>query len=265
MKSNDYLYNSFLPYFEALQLCRWMNCLCDMSRRLHRSGHIPENLAEAASCNLRVLAPQIRPATSSPEEFASTLAREEKLAKMTDEEKEEFYAQEWKKVEAKIESGEIDIWDDTPTYADTEETKRFIRDSIEYFNSKLSQAVNPNASFLEALALRVFQTLDKVQGSIQPELLKQVRGLEALLLTWDTARMAHEGRPPYSIKFSEQVAEALGIDPVVEESKMATDYALPERFARIALVAATLARNTLPEYQREIDAMAEKIRQTKKQ
>jgi hypothetical protein len=258
--NTEYLYGSFLPYFESLHMARWLTRLCDISRRLQRNGPISENIADGAAHNARIFNPDLRPANTSPAEFTKMREREVKLKSLSEEERDEFLQSEWKEVEEKITSGEIDLWDDTPVFTDRGEVERFFQESLTYLRTKVNPAANPQASFLEALLVKIVDCLtDNKDSKIQ----NRIRGYQALLYLWDTARMAQEGRPPYQVKFSPQVAEALGIDPVVEESRLATDYALPSSFIRHSLAAGQLARKHLPEYQREITALEEKLQQTK--
>jgi len=259
--NSHYLYGSFLPYFESLHMARWLTRLCDLSRRLRKLGPISENIADAAAHSARIFNPEIRPAGTSSTKFTEMCDRENKLKAMNAEEKESFYQQEWAEVEAKISSGEIDIWDDTPTFVERTDVERFLQDSLEYLRRKVCTAANPQASFLEAMILRTVDCLEEQQKN--PSITNKVRGCQCLLILWDTARMKHEGRPPYQIKFSAQVAEALGIDPVVEESRLATEYSLPDSFVRHGLVAAKLARLHLPEYPQEIAGLVKNLRQTK--
>lgn len=257
----EYLYESFLPYFESLHMARWLTHLCDISRRLQKGGPISENIGDAAAHNARIFNPDLRPANTNLDEFVKLRKREEKVNSMSADERNEFYQSEWETIKDKITSEEIDLWDDTPHFTDKAEIKRFFVESLSYLRTKVCPAVNPQTSFLEALLGQIVENLEANSSS---ESQNKVRGYQALLTLWDCARMAQEGRPPYQIKFSPQVAEALGIDPIVEESRLATEYAVPDTFVRHALIAGKVARKHLPEYQQEIAALEEKLRQTKK-
>lgn len=207
----QYIFDSFLPYRDALHLSRWVQGLMVLGRLLRRGGPIAENFCWGAGLSARHIAPQLRPAGQSEEGFRETLSREAQHESFNEEELRDFLEDEAEELRAKIDSGEIDIWDDTPVWVAREEVEDFISRSLEYLETKICSACNGEESLLERLIPQAVECLRRGNDS---------RELYAGLLVWDYARMYYEGEPPYRVVFSPQVAETLGIDPQMESVKM---------------------------------------------
>lgn len=209
--SEQYVFESFLPYRGSLFLARWVQGLIVLQRALDRGGPIAENFCWGAGMAARHLAPQIRIAGQSEEEFLETAKREERDAGLSSEELRDRLEGEAESLRDKINSGEIDIWDDTPVWVSRGEVEDFITRSLDFLESKICPACNGATSFLERLIPLAVDGLRRKEVN---------REIYAALLLWDYARMHYEGEPPYRIVFSEQVADVLGIDPQLESVKM---------------------------------------------
>lgn len=205
------VFESFLPYRDALYLARWVQGLLTLRRLLNRGGPVAENFCWGAGISARHLAPQIRPAGQSEEEFLRTIQRERQREGLSEDELGEMLEEEAEELREKIDSGEIDIWDDTPVWVDRGEVEDFISRSLDYLESKVCPACRAETSLLERL---IPQAVDILRRG------DEGRTHYAALLVWDYARMYHEGEPPYRIVFSSQVAETLGIDPQMESIRM---------------------------------------------
>lgn len=209
--SEQYVFESFLPYRGSLFLARWVQGLIVLQRAIDRGGPIAENFCWGAGMAARHLAPQIRIAGQSEEEFLETAEREERDAGLSAEELLGRLEVEAEGLRDKIDSGEIDIWDDTPVWVSRGEVEDFITRSLDFLEAKICPACNGSTSLLERLIPLA------VSGLRRKEVNRQIY---AILLMWDYARMHYEGEPPYRIVFSEQVADVLGIDPQLESAKM---------------------------------------------
>lgn len=206
-----YVFESFLPYRDALHLARWLQGLMTLQRLLGRGGPICENACYGAGLAAQHIAPQIRYAGQSEEDFQAMRRREEARKNLSEQERRDLLEEETeemaRELREKIDSGEIDIWDDTPVWVEREEVQEFISRSLDYIEEKICPACNEKASLLERLVPVAISQLRKGVSD---------RRLYATLVIWDYARMYYEGEPPYRVVFSAQVAEALGVDAQME-------------------------------------------------
>jgi hypothetical protein len=209
--TTEYTFGSFLEYRDALHLARWVQGLLTLNKLLSRGGPISENICWGVGSSARHIAPQIRPAGQSELDFKQTVREEERRRGMSKKDLEESLEQEARDLRAKIDSGEIDIWDDSPVWVDRQEVIDFVSRSLDFLDSKIKVACNEKTSLVEKLIKEGIETARN--GEYDSE-------LYATLILWDYARMYHEGEPPYKVVFSEQVATALGIDPTLESIKM---------------------------------------------
>jgi len=214
-QKENYVFESFLPYRDALHLARWLQGLMILQRLLGRGGPICENACYGAGLAAQHIAPQIRSAAQSEEEFQKARQREESRSGLNEQERRDLLEEETeelaRELREKIDSGEIDIWDDTPVWVDRGEVQKFISRSLDYIEEKICPACNGEVSLLEKLVPIATAHLRKGTSD---------RGLYATLMIWDYARMYYEGEPPYRVTFSAQVAETLGIDPQMESVKL---------------------------------------------
>lgn len=246
----QYLFESFLAYRDALSLCRWVGGVLKLSRLVERGGPIQESLCWAAGHNGRVLFPQLRPAGTSVETFERTLADEHKRKSLSAEALNEMMEKEAEELRTKIDSGAIDIWDDTPVWVDKGEVRRFVDESQALLSGKIRPACNREISFFENLVALSVDALE------EPDLQAR-RFAEAMLLMWDYGRMYYEGEPPYKVVFSSQVAEALGIDPEMESLKFSRMPPLRQWDRKRLWAAMGIAQTGFPAYGPEIKQIVE--------
>jgi hypothetical protein len=162
---------------------------------------------------------------------------------MSKEELEEYLDTQSQELIVKIESGEIDIWDDTPQYTSIEEAKRFLQDSTNTLSKKFLKACAPDKSLLEHITKTTTDLLSKEPKNKKEEneILGRLMTYKALLVLWDSARMFHEGEPPYKISFSNQVSEKLGLDPILASAKLSEMRPLRKGSYQEKLVTAALS------------------------
>lgn len=239
---NEFLFGSFLPYRKALNLERWVGSLIELDRSLTRGGPICETKTNSAEFNAKSLLGDFRPPWQSEADFESEKRHSERLAKMTGDELDEFMEEEGSKISKMIDSGELDLWDDSVVWRDRQDVASFVRESLSHLSAKVSPACNPKVSFLEKVVRLSVEELK--EGTATNE---RLRALYALLVIWDYGKMHFEGEPPYSVKFSPQVAEALGIDPEMESIKMSTMPPLDKRGARRIGACLKLVKRGAPE------------------
>jgi dGTP triphosphohydrolase len=211
--NQEYLFESFLPYRESLNLIRGLNSLLKIKKILSSNKNVEEQILERASFNIRCLLPNVRPANLSEDEFQETLNREKKEKEMSEEEFQKDLEEKSEDLREKIESGILDIWDDTPTFIDKDKAKSYLQRVLLELKEKLISHCQPNKSFMEKMAKNAFTALTTENYNHLPQ-------LQALMGVWDYAKIAYEKEPPYKIVFSDQVAEQLGIDPVLESIRL---------------------------------------------
>lgn len=177
--------------------------------------NINQQVFYAPEFNGRALFPQLRTPWLTQEEFDKERAAEERRQSLTEEEMAEESEQLSRELNRKIESGELDIWDDSPQYISRAEGELFFDTALALLKTKMLPALRPGSTLLDDLVLDFLPSLEtpKLQRS-------KFKSLRALMLLWDYARMFYEGEPPFSIKFSDQVAEALGLDAELESAKL---------------------------------------------
>jgi hypothetical protein len=210
---NEYLFESFLPYREALNLERGLHSLIRIQKLLLKGKNIEEQILERSSFNIRYLLPKVKPATMTTEEFEKALAKEEKEKSMDEEELRQKLEDEGEELRRRIDSGELDIWDDSPNFIPAYKAKGYLKDTLGALKAKIIDHCQPNKSFLEKMAIECYQALNQDNYEFYPQ-------LQALLEIWDYGKIAYEKEPPYKIVFSDQVAEVLGIDPIMESIKL---------------------------------------------
>jgi hypothetical protein len=225
--SPEYLFESFLPYREALNLGRALYSLCRLKKLLLANKDIEEQIIERLSFSLRYLLPNVKPANMSQEEFDKTLQKEREEKLLSEEELRQKIETESEKIREQIDSGEIDIWDDSPHFIDNKKCEEYLEDAIHALKSKIIDHLNPQESFFEKIVKETHLALtSKKPRSKTPKDQNWQTGfqdlakLQALLRIWDYAKISYEKEPPYKIVFSEQVAEFLGIDPIMESIKL---------------------------------------------
>lgn len=210
----DFLFGSFLDYRNSLNLARSLDGLLRLKRALQQNREVDQRLTDYASSCLRVIFPEIKIPGWTEREFKDLLESENKSKGLSTEELMDKIEEDAESLREKIDSGEIDIWDDTPKYVNYQECQDFLTKSTQILKSKILPACNPNVSLLESLTKNIIEFLDSKEYN--HKLGQLYRGL---LTLWDSARMFHEGEPPYKITFSKHVAEQLGIDPILESIK----------------------------------------------
>jgi hypothetical protein len=250
--SPAFLFESFLPYRDALHLARWVQGLLRLQRALESGGPVSEHFCWSAGAAARRIAPQIRPPEQSEESFAEITESERKEAEMSEDELEDRMEKLSADLAEKIDSGELDVWDDSPRWVDRGEVERFIAESLVYLEKKILPACNGSISFLEDI-------LSDTLSSIRSRDLEQMRGYYALLLIWDYGRMFYEGEPPYRIVFSKQVAEVLGIDPEMESVRMQAMRPVEGDSSKRLIRAKQIAARTFPSFDGELDMLFKTI------
>lgn len=211
--SQEYIFESFLPYRDLLHLERGVVNLLELKLALqtHRAK-FEEQLLYAGEFNIRALFPQVKTPWQTDQEFAKEREREIAFNKLTEAERKENMEKEADELRKKIDSGELDIWDDSPRYIEREKVEQYIKESISALES-IQKACNGEKSLIEGIILKVLSKFAEIPR-------KEIKALVAYLSIWDRARMYYEGEPPYRIIFSKQVSEELGIDPEMEAIKM---------------------------------------------
>jgi hypothetical protein len=206
----DYLYGCFLNYRDSLYVCRTLEGLIRLKKALRIQSPVDQRLTDYASSCIRLILPEIKIPGWSEKEFSDLLNNEKENKTLSDDELMEKINRDSELLREKIDSGEIDIWDDTPKYVDFDEAKSFLETSISTIENKILKACNEKVSLLEGLTKTITSLLHKRDNY------GELREYEALLIIWDSSRMFYEGEPPFKIVFSSQVSEQLGIDPVME-------------------------------------------------
>jgi hypothetical protein len=248
-----FLFESFLPYRDALQLARWVQGVLRLQRALSAGGPVSEHFCWGAGGAARRIAPQIRPAEQSKESFDELLEEERRQADLSESELEDRLEKLSESLAEKIDSGELDIWDDSPRWVDRSEVERFLDESLDYLEKKILPACNGKISFLESLIPHVLESIRAGNAAA-------MRGYYALLLIWDYGRMFYEGEPPYRIVFSKQVAEALGIDPEMESVRMQTMRPVEGEAARRLFRSRRIAESAHPDLIGEVESLFEVIK-----
>jgi len=216
----SYLFDCFLPYRDALHLERWVSSLFKLQELLEANIPIQENYVYGAHHTAHCFFPDLRSPYYSEEEWKDVRKKELEFAAMTEEEKNQKIEEDSERIREQVESGEIDIWDDTPQYVDRNEVQKFVNQCIELLKTKFLKALNPKVSYIEKLLKEAINYLENFSHNDPQERRKTRKGLRATLHLWDVAKTYNEGEPPYRIVFSEQVAEALGIDATLESAKL---------------------------------------------
>jgi hypothetical protein len=210
MTDSEYSFESFLPYRQALQLARMVSGLLRLELGMRRGcRNFDETLVSGISFNARAIFPDIKPPGMGEDEFREVRQREEEERAMNEEERGERIEKMAEDLRRSIEKGEIDIWDDTPRFVDADKVAEFRDNSLRKLTESLTPSLKPGAGLLADLTREAVGSVAAGTGDI-------LRGYRGGLVAWDFARMHHEGEPPYKIAFSRQVAEALGLDPVLE-------------------------------------------------
>lgn len=210
-EQEDFLFGCFLGYKDALYLCRSLDGLIRLNRAFQTKGPIDQRITDYASSCIRTIFPKIKIPGWTTQEFEDLINNEEKNKNLSHEELMEKLDQESQILQEKIESGEIDIWDDTPKYVSIDECKTFLNDCINILKEKVLPACNEKVSLIESLSREIVNAISEDKNY------QLQKDYQALLTLWDSARMHHEGEPPFKIVFASQVIEKLGIDPVMEE------------------------------------------------
>jgi hypothetical protein len=210
-EQDDFLFGCFLGYKDALYLCRSLDGLIRLNRAFQTKGPIDQRITDYASSCIRTIFPQIKIPGWTTQEFEDLTRNEEENKNLSHEELMEKLDEESKILEEKIDSGEIDIWDDTPKYVSIEECKTFLNDCINILKEKGLPACNEKVSLIEGLSKKIINTISEGENN------QLQKDYQALLALWDSARMHHEGEPPFKVVFASQVIEKLGIDPIMEE------------------------------------------------
>lgn len=209
-EKEEYLYGCFLGYRDALYLGRTLDGLMKLHKVLETNSKVNQQITDYASSCIRMILPNIKIPGWTNQEFLDLLSNEAENRELSSDDLMDKIEQDSELLREKIEAGEIDIWDDSPTYVDRAECTVFMKEALELIKTKVVPACNPKESLLEALTKGVVDLLEKNNNY------QQQRGYQALLILWDSARMFHEGEPPFKIAFSAQVAAQLGIDPIME-------------------------------------------------
>lgn len=214
----EYLFESFLPYREALNLGRALYGICKLKKIILLGRNVEEQIIERISFNIRYLLPDIKPANITNEEFEKILKRERDDKTLSEDDLQERLENEGNELRAKIDSGELDIWDDSPNFIEFQKCSDYLDNALQALKSKIIDHLAPEKSFFEKMVKEGYGILCKTNDKTNlsnPDITK----LQVLLRIWDYAKIAYEKEPPYKIVFSEQVAEFLGIDPVMESIK----------------------------------------------
>lgn len=248
MNTQHYLFDSFLPYQKAITLARWLQGLCSLKRKNSRNGPINENALGRVVFNARSIFPEICLPGHTVSDMAEMLEEDNKLDNMSTEEMEEYMDKKALEIQEMVESGELDMWDDEPKFAKSEDINRFLQTSLELLNTKILKACNKEVSFLERITIEIVALLNSNQ-------IIELRGYEAILLYWDTAKIQYEGEPPYKISFSKQVSEALGLDPIMDPIKLQQLEPLDTRTIKKLKIVEKLVKKSLPQYTEELKQM----------
>lgn len=252
MPRTDLLYDSFLPYRDALSLARWCRGLLQIQTRIQNQAPIPECMGDSCGSIARALHPELRPTSYSPEEFEEMLAEEKKREKMTPEEKEAYFEDLSEDLHKRIENGEINLWDEKKRYTSHKEAERFLKESTTWLNKKIQPACNAQVSLLEDLILESLKCLEN--PPISPTAAK---GLQRILYLWEEGKIRHEGEPPYKIVFSSQVAEFLGLDAELESIRLQSLPPLQIEEKKRLRAAAQAAKKFLPHRQTAVDELSQ--------
>jgi hypothetical protein len=219
-RASDRLFECFLPYRQALSLDRWIGGLCEQKLALDAGiPLIPEKKTRAAAYNGRELVPSLRPPGCTPEQLELEIREEQRWRNLSKEEAEAEMEEVANDLRVRLDDPEIweKVMDDTPILFPREEVARFQQESLETLKKKIVPACNQEASLLEGLVPPALAMLCSA-GQKSAE----AKTLRAFLEIWDTARMFHEGEPPYSITFSREAAKDLGIDSEMESIRFQT-------------------------------------------
>lgn len=242
MKSASYYFESFLPYRQSLQLGRTVNGLLELEIGASKACRsFDETHVSGIAASARGIFPDIKPPGMSGGEFAKMREREKSEEAMSEDEMAEHIEQMAQNLRAGIESGEIDIWDDTVRLIGDGQVADFCKEAWSNLNHSLVPSLKPGVGLLGDL-------VREAEGAVKTKEAGAIRGLRAALTIWDFARMHYEGEPPYKIVFSSQVAEALGLDPVTEkirEVSMPAPTNLDKRRMRAAL---SVVSRTAPKF-----------------
>ncbi len=209
----DFLYGCFLSYRDSLYLERSLDGLLRLKRSLTNNSPIDQRITDYASSCIRTIFPEIKIPGWNEKEFDELLENEKLNQSLSHEDLMEQVERDSELLREQIESGELDIWDDTPQYIAYEEGKEFLETSLNLLEKKIAPACNGEISLIENLTKRIVKSLGKPP---KKENIREWKDYQALLVLWDSARMFHEGEPPFKVVFSNIVAQQLGLDPVLE-------------------------------------------------
>lgn len=241
MMNKGYAFESFLPYRQALNLGRTVEGLLRLEIGFRKGcGKFDETLVSGIAFVARDIFPEIKPPEMCEEEFQQMRDREEMEKSMTEVERSENIERMARKIGAAIESGELDIWDETPRFIEGSKVDEFCNNLWSRMNATMVPSLKPGVGLLGDLVRMGAENLKT--GATD-----RVRACRAGLAVWTFARMHHEGEPPYRIEFSSQVAEALGIDPVMEKIRAAKMPAPNRMDMRRMEAALAVTRHGAPE------------------
>ena len=259
MSDQEYLFGCFLPYRQALGLSRWAVGLLKLEDRIEAEVPIEEMSIERIHAPARSLFPDLKPPTISEEQWYEIRAKEKWEDGLTDEERAALLEKESEEIAEAIDSGKINIWDDTPNYVDTEKARKFGLECAELLGQKFRKALNPKASFLEKRIHEVIEHLENTGKKGAAQRKKARKGLVAALTLWDCGKIYHEGEPPFQIVLAPQVAELLGMAGEKAASDLMTLNPVQGQQLKRLKAALNVAKAFLPEETGDLEQIYGKI------
>jgi len=210
----DYCYESFLPYRHALFLERSIAGILRVENaKLKGCRSVYEGILDALGFSARVVFEDLRPFGMGENEFQEMRKKEESRKNMTEDERLEEIESEAESLRELIDSGEIDIWDDAYKFAEIGEALTYSRSVYQAIDSKIVPHLKPGDALFDKLVVESMDAIKAGDGH-------GMKTFRAALTAWDYGRMHHEGEPPFKIRFSQQVADELGIDAELESARM---------------------------------------------
>jgi len=200
----QYVFDSFFPYLESIQICRGVSGWLRLKDSIHRgTSFVSPRLYSRTYFNLYAIFPRLNDPSDGPGALREKLSRQlchrvPGIAGSNDQESvsqlvNSLSASEWRELAS---SRKID----------RQAAAKFVEGAhIELV--KLTAAIKPGVSLLEDLLLEAMTTF-------------KVKQAARVLELWETAKMCHEGIPPYQVRLTEIVMRTL--------QRLDSGYHLPE-------------------------------------
>jgi len=195
--TSSYVFDSFLPYLESIQLSRGVSGLLRLQNDIARDTprHISQQLYTRTYFNLSAIFPQLADPSENNQRLKQILESQLLHAPATDS---DFAVADHQAVRQLLDALSPVEWQELRRTHHVSKTgvEEFTQQSLGMLQ-KLSAPLSPGTSLLEDLILEaVGQAADK-------------KRLARYIEVWEQAKMAHEGYPPYFDRLTSRVVQVM--------------------------------------------------------